>query len=171
MTGITRRAVIGSVVLAGAAASAGSVQAGPKAVEPSDIKKEADTACIYHADFGDPARFNLMLSNISNHYSAVGANPLDLQLLIVAVADGVKFFLADLKETPWEKESPYDAVFERVKSFAANGLIVYLCATTLRLLKIPYSKVRDANFLLLVPSGVATIAALQGKGFGYIKVG
>ena len=33
------------------------------------------------------------------------------------------------------------------------------------------AKVKDMPFISFVPSGVATVAALQSKGFAYLKVG
>jgi uncharacterized protein len=38
-------------------------------------------------------------------------------------------------------------------------------------LKIDPAKTRKDTFLKFVPSGVATVAELQAKGFAYLKVG
>jgi uncharacterized protein len=46
-----------------------------------------------------------------------------------------------------------------------------LCQITYSRLKIDPAKTRKDTFLKFVPSGVATVAELQAKGFGYLKVG
>jgi intracellular sulfur oxidation DsrE/DsrF family protein len=51
------------------------------------------------------------------------------------------------------------------------GLEAYLCEITYKRLKIDPAKTRSEPFLKFVPSGVATVAELQGKGFAYLKVG
>ena len=47
---------------------------------------------------------------------------------------------------------------------------MHLCEITFKRLNIDPAKARNVSFIDFVPSGVATIAALQSKGFGYIKV-
>jgi len=54
---------------------------------------------------------------------------------------------------------------------AKNGLKVHLCEITFSRLKIDKSKARKAEFVGFVPSGVAAVAAMQSKGFAYLKVG
>lgn len=165
----TRRGVIISAA-AGALASA-SAQAAPLALSMKDLKKEADIACLYHCDYGDPARFAQTLNNISNHYSAHGADPFGLQLVIVAHSVAIKFFLSTLEGTPWKDDVIPPKTFERVADLAKNGLKVHLCEITFQRLNIDKGKVQDAPFLSFVPSGVATVAALQSKGFAYMKIG
>jgi len=169
MPSIKRRAVLASIVAASAASA--SVPARAQATKLDDIKKEAATACLYHCDFGDAPRFAQMLNNISNHYSVYGSNVFDIQLVTVVHSAGVKFFLDTLEGTPWSKEAVQPEIFERMTSLAKNGLVAYLCEITFNRLKIDRAKVRKADFIQFVPSGVATVAALQGKGFSYLKVG
>lgn len=164
----TRR---GLIVGAAGSLVAASAHAAPKEVLMADLKKEADIACLYHCDYGDPARFAQTLNNISNHYSAHGADPFGLQLVIVAHGPSVKFFLASLDESPWKDETLDPKIFERVSDLAKNGLKVHLCEITFKRLKLDKSKVHDVSFVDFVPSGVATVAALQSKGFSYLKVG
>jgi hypothetical protein len=160
-------------LLVGAAGGlvAASANAAPQAVSMADLKKEGDVACLYHCDYGDDARFAQTLNNISNHYSAYGADPFGLQLVIIAHSVAVKYFLSTLEGTPWKAEIIDPALYERVVALAKNGLKVYLCEITFQRLKVDKSKVKDASFISFVPSGVATVAALQSKGFAYLKVG
>lgn len=163
-----RRAFLGSLALAGAAPVAASAA---QSLQLKDIAKEADSACLYHCDFGDPPRFVQTLTNISNHYSAYGADPFAIQIALVAHGPGVKFFLESLDDTSWRDEVMVPQIFEKVEGVAKNGLKVYLCSITFERLKLNRDKVRKADFIAFVPSGVATVAALQNKGFAYIKIG
>ncbi|OYX74085.1 MAG: hypothetical protein B7Y95_07810 [Rhizobiales bacterium 32-66-11] len=168
MTIFDRRAFLGSLALAGAAPMAASAA---QSLQLKDIAKEADSACLYHCDFGDPPRFVQTLTNISNHYSAYGADPFAIQIALVAHGPGVKFFLESLDDTSWRDEVMVPQIFEKVEGVAKNGLKVYLCSITFERLKLNRDKVRKADFIAFVPSGVATVAALQNKGFAYIKIG
>jgi len=155
----------------GLAVAATSAAAAPKELSLADIKKEADVACLYHCDFGDPVRFEQMLTNIANHYSAYDADPFALQLAIVAHGAGVKFFLKDLDGTSWAGDTEAMKPFDRVEALSKNGLKIYLCDITFQRNKIDKAKARDVAFSSFVPSGVAAVAALQAKGFAYLKVG
>ncbi len=170
MTDFDRRAVVGGLTVAGLAAVSTSANAAPSMLKLADIKKEADVACVYHCDFGETPRFAQVLNNISNHYSVYG-NPLEVQLAIVAHSAGVRYFLTDWVGSPWKDEALDPGIFERVQNVAKDGLKVYLCDITFQRLKLDRAKVRNAEFISFVPSGVATVAALQSKGFGYIKIG
>jgi intracellular sulfur oxidation DsrE/DsrF family protein len=172
MTDVNRRALIGTIAAAGAGlAASGAMAQGPAILPMSDIKKEADAACLYHCDFGDAPRFVQMMTNISNHYSAVGADPFALQLALVAHGAGVKFFLDDLEGTNWRDEIMVPKIFPTIEAQAQNGLKVYLCNITFERLKLDRARVRKADWIRFVPSGVATVGALQSKGFAYLKIG
>jgi len=165
----TRRSLIIGAAAGGLVAA--SAQAATQALSMTDLKKEADIACLYHCDYGDNARFAQTLNNISNHYSAHGADPFGLQLVIIVHSVAVKYFLSTLEGTPWKSEAIDAELFDRVTALAKNGLKVYLCEITFQRLKLDKTKVKDAPFINFVPSGVATVAALQSKGFAYLKVG
>jgi hypothetical protein len=167
---LDRRLLLGGLTLAASASAASATGTAP-ALTLADLKKEADVACLYHCDFGETQRFLQMVNNIGNHYSAYGANPFELQLAIVAHGAGVKFFLETLEGTPWTQDTGAVQAFERVTAQARNGLKIHLCDITFQRLNLDRSKVRKADFISFVPSGVATVAALQSKGFAYLKVG
>ncbi|MDQ0505563.1 DsrE family protein [Xanthobacter agilis] len=164
-----RRAFLGTMALAGALPVA--AEAAQNLLQTKDIAKEADTACLYHCDYGDPNRFAQTLNNISNHYAAYGADPFAIQIALVAHAGGVKFFLDSLDGTLWEKETLDPQLAEKTDALSKNGLKVYLCSFTFERNKIPHEKARTAPYIAFVPSGVATVGALQNKGFAYLKVG
>lgn len=163
-----RRAFLGTMALAGAAPIAAHAA---QSVQVKDIAKEADTACLYHCDYGDQARFAQTLNNIANHYAAYGADPFAIQIALVAHAGGVKFFLDSLSGTMWEKETLDPSLTEKTDALSKNGLKIYLCAFTFERNRIPKEKAREEPYIAFVPSGVATVGALQAKGFAYLKVG
>src|SRR5581483_4389171 len=166
----TRRHMIGALAASGASL-AGSAIAAPAALDLATVKKEADVACLYHCDFGDPQRFSAMLQNMNNHYSAYDFDAFRLKLVMVIHSAGIKFFLDDLSGTPWEKETIDPELYKRVAAVAKYGAEAYLCQITYKRLKIDPLKTRSDAFLKFVPSGVATVAELQSKGFAYLKVG
>lgn len=171
MSDVDRRALFGALAAGSAVVAAGAARAGTAKTTVAEIKKEGEVACLYHCDFGDPARFSQMLVNIGNHFAVAGSNPFDIQLCVVAHGAGVKFFLETLEGTAWAEESTVPKIFERVAPLAKSGLKIYLCEITFQRQKIDPAKARKDDFIAFVPSGVATVAALQAKGFGYIKIG
>lgn len=182
MTMIDRRGVLASMATLAAAgptlaqnapaAGAASPSGASRAVMPlKDLKKEADVACLYHCDFGDPARFGQMLTNISNHYSAYNNDPFAVQLAIVAHGPGIKFFLSSLDATQWRDETTVPQIYPRAEALFAFGLHVYLCNITFQRMKLDTALARGHENIVLVPSGVATVGDLQNKGFGYLKIG
>jgi uncharacterized protein len=167
----SRRGLLGLFSLAAAGAGAKAASAAPQALDMEKLKKDADVACLYHADFGDPARFSQMLNNINNHYSVYEGDPFKVRLVIVAHSASIKFFLEDLAGTPWEKETIDPAIYKRFLGLTKLGLEAYLCQITYKRLNVDMGKTRSDVSLKFVPSGVATVAELQAKGFAYLKVG
>lgn len=167
----SRRGFIGALALSGAAIGASRVVAAPAKLNLGDIKKDTDVACLYHCDFGDPQRFSQMLTNINNHMSVYEFDTLRVKIVVVAHGAGLKFFLADRSGTPWEKDVIDEDIYRRFVGLTKFGVEAYLCEITYKRQKIDMAKTRNDPFLKFVPSGVATVAELQGKGFAYLKVG
>ena len=171
MTDTSRRNFIGALALSGAALGSTRVASAPAQLSLSDIKKDTDIACLYHCDFGDVQRFSQMLTNINNHLSAYEFDPMRVKLVIVTHGAGIKYFLADRAGTPWEKDQIDEDLFKRYVGLTKFGVECYLCEITYKRNKIDLAKTRNDPSLKFVPSGVATVAELQSKGFAYLKVG
>ena len=168
----SRREIIGAMAASGAVlASTSAARADPAQLDLASIKKDTDVACVYHCDFGDPQRFSQMLQNMLNHYSAYDFDTFKLKLVVVAHAADLKFFLEDRTGTPWEKDNIDPEIYQRFVGLTKYGVEGYLCQITYKRLKIDPAKTRKDTFLKFVPSGVATVAELQSKGFAYLKVG
>jgi intracellular sulfur oxidation DsrE/DsrF family protein len=166
----TRRGMIGALAASGASLATTALAA-PSLLDLNTVKKETDVACVYHCDFGDPQRFSQMLQNILNHYSAYEFDGFKLKIVVVAHAAGLKFFLDDLSGTPWEKETINPEIYQRFVGLTKYGVEAYLCQITYKRQNIDLTKTRKDSFLKFVPSGVATVAELQGKGYAYMKIG
>lgn len=171
MSEIDRRHIVSALAFTGGLLAAGAARAEPAVLDPSKVKKETDIACIYHCDFGDPGRVRQMITNITNHLSIYDFDPFKAKIVVVAHGQGIKPFLDTLEGTPWAAETPNPDLIERYASVAKYGVDVLLCRITFKNNKIDEKKARSDSFIKLVPSGVATVAELQGKGFSYIKVG
>ena len=171
MTDTSRRNFIAALALSGAALGSTRVASAPAQLSLSDIKKDTDIACLYHCDFGDVQRFSQMLTNINNHLSAYEFDPMRVKLVIVTHGAGIKYFLADRAGTPWEKDQIDEDLFKRYVGLTKFGVECYLCEITYKRNNIDLAKTRNDPSLKFVPSGVATVAELQSKGFAYLKVG
>jgi len=172
MSEFNRRHLLGSIAAGTAAAASATASAASQDLDLATFKKEADVACIYHCDFGDDVRFDSMLRNINNHLSVYNSDPFALKVVIVAHAAGIKYHLKTLDGTPWANGPKIDPEFDkRMAALAQHGVDVLLCKLTFQRSQIDLSLAKDAPYVKLVPSGVATVAALQGRGFAYLKVG
>jgi intracellular sulfur oxidation DsrE/DsrF family protein len=168
----SRREIVGALAASGAVlASTQGARADPAALDLAAYKKDTDVACLYHCDFGDPRRFSQMLQNMLNHYSAYDFDTFKLKLVMVAHGAGLKFFLEDRSGTPWEKDEIDPELYKRFVGLAKYGAEAFLCQITYKRFNTDPAKTRKDEFLRFVPSGVATVAELQSKGFAYLKVG
>jgi uncharacterized protein len=171
MSVTSRRGFIGALAVSGATIAASRLAAAPSKLDLASLKKDTDVACLYHCDFGDQQRFGQMLTNINNHLSVYEFDPFRVKIVIVAHGAGLKFFLEDLSGTPWAKNTIDPDLYKRVVGLSKFGVEAYLCEITYKRQNIDMAKTRKDAFLRFVPSGVATVAELQSKGFGYLKVG
>jgi uncharacterized protein len=171
MSKTSRRGFLGALAASGATLTATQLAAAPGKLGFADMKKEADVACLYHCDFGDPKRFSQMLRNINNHLSVYEFDPFKVKIVVVAHGAGIKFFLQNLSGTNWANDKIDPELYKRFTGLTKFGVEGYLCEITYKSNKIDMAKTRQDSFLKFVPSGVATVAALQGKGYAYLKVG
>lgn len=172
MSKTSRRGFLGALAVSGATLSATRLaSADPGKLKFSDIKKDTDVACLYHCDFGDQQRFGQMVTNINNHLSVYEFDPFKVKIVVVAHGAGLKFFLDDLTDTAWAKDNINPDLYKRFTGLTKFGVEAYLCEITYKRQNIDMAKTKKDAFLKFVPSGVATVAELQSKGFAYLKVG
>jgi intracellular sulfur oxidation DsrE/DsrF family protein len=130
--------------------------AGLKVAVAGDYGKQK---VVYHINYDDQKRLNATLRNIQNHINAVGKENLDLR--VVLHGKGVTLLV-------YAKE---DLVLqEQIDKLKAQGIKFNICENTLRGRKLDYKKdLFEVTEQDIVPSGVAEIAALQAKGYVYLK--
>jgi intracellular sulfur oxidation DsrE/DsrF family protein len=171
MSDTSRRGFLGTLAVSGATLAASSAVAAPGKLDLASVKKDTDVACLYHCDFGDPQRFSQLLTNMNNHLSVYEFDNMRVKLVIVTHGAGVQFFLDDLTDTPWANNKIDPDLYKRFTGLTKFGVEAYLCEITFKRNKIDLAKARKDSFLKFVPSGVATVAELQSKGYAYLKVG
>ena len=114
---------------------------------------------VYHVNYDNAKRQSGAMRNIQNHINAVGAENLDLR--IIMHGKGVSLLM----------KANSDANFEsKVINLKGQKVAFKVCKNTLRGKKIDYkSDLFDVDESDIVPSGVAELAHLQDKGFSYIR--
>jgi intracellular sulfur oxidation DsrE/DsrF family protein len=171
MSNTSRRGFLGALAVSGATLTATKLAAAPDKLDVAALKKDTDIACAYHCDFGDPQRFSQLITNMNNHLSVYEFDTLRVKLVLVAHGAGLKFFLDDLSGTPWANDKIDPDLYKRFVGLTKFGVEAYLCEITYKRNNIDLAKTKNDKFLKFVPSGVATVAELQSKGFAYLKVG
>lgn len=114
---------------------------------------------VYHVNYDNEKRQAGAMRNIQNHINAVGAENLDLR--IVMHGKGVSLLM----------KANSDANFEsKVVSLKSQNVQFKVCKNTLKGKKIDYkTDLFDVAESDIVPSGVAELAHLQLEGFAYIR--
>ncbi len=117
---------------------------------------------VYHINYTggkDDKKYRGAMRNIQNHINAVGADNLDLKVVLHGNGVGL---LAQAKSN--------DKLKVAVSGLKSQNVEFHVCSNTLRGRKIDYGKdlfeVFDED---IVPSGVAELAHLQAQGYTYIK--
>ncbi len=114
---------------------------------------------VYHLNYDNAKREKGMLRNIKNHVKAVGAKNLDLRV----VMHGKGYTMLHRANNDLELQNT-------IVSLKDKGIKFQLCANTIRGKKLDEKKLFGFDPAKdKVPSGVAEIAALQAKGFAYIR--
>ena len=125
---------------------------------------------VYHINYDDPKQQAGAMRNIQNHINAVGAENLDLK--VVLHGKGLTLLLEPdaLGNTKFGKANASDEMQAKVSNLKDQGVGFNVCANTLRGKKVDYlSDLYDVDKADIVPSGVAELAKLQAMGYTYIK--
>lgn len=114
---------------------------------------------VYHINGKDPKQQRGAMRNIQNHINAVGAENLDLK--VVLHGNGVSL----LKSANEDMN-----VQSSVVNLKTQGVSFHVCNNTLNGRNIDYSTdLFDVETGDIVPSGVAELSRLQAMGYTYIK--
>jgi len=126
---------------------------------------------VYHINYDDPKMQAGALGNVQNHINAVGAENIDLK--IVLHGNGLSLLLepAALSKLPKFKNANADeAMAARIDNLKSQGVVFNVCENTVNGRNVNIeTDLYNVDKKDLVPSGVAELARLQGMGYSYIK--
>ena len=126
---------------------------------------------VYHINTDDPKTQAAALGNIQNHINAVGAENLDLR--VVMHGDGLSLLIYPdslAKLTKFKHANATDEMTARIDGLKTQGVGFEICGNTVKGRNVDLqSDLYDADPEDVVPSGVAELSRLQGMGYTYIK--
>jgi intracellular sulfur oxidation DsrE/DsrF family protein len=126
---------------------------------------------VYHINYDDPKTQASALGNIQNHINAVGAENLDLK--VVLHGNGLSLLLEPdaLANLPkFKNANATDIMTAKIDNLKSQGVVFNVCENTVKGRKVNIeTDLYNVDKKDLVPSGVAELARLQGMGYAYIK--
>jgi intracellular sulfur oxidation DsrE/DsrF family protein len=126
---------------------------------------------VYHINYDNPKAQAGALKNIQNHINAVGAENLDIK--VVLHGNGLSLLLepdALSKLKKFKHANADETMTAKVDSLKDQGIEFNVCANTVRGRKVDLeSDLYNVEKSDVVPSGVAEVARLQLLGYAYIK--
>ncbi len=126
---------------------------------------------VYHINYDNPKKQAGALRNIQNHINAVGAENLDLK--VVLHGNGLSLLLDPdslSKSTKFKHANANDKMIAGIDGLKNQGVKFNVCANTVRGRKVDLKNdLYGVDQSDIVPSGVAELAHLQAQGYTYIK--
>ena len=126
---------------------------------------------VYHINYDHPKKQAGALRNIQNHINAVGADNLDLK--VVLHGNGLALLVDPdslEKLNKFKHANANESMTAKIDSLKDQGVSFNVCANTVRGRKVDLKHdLYDVNDNDVVPSGVAEVARLQTMGYSYVK--
>ena len=126
---------------------------------------------VYHINYDIPKQQAGALRNIQNHINAVGAENLDLK--VVLHGNGLALLLEPdslEKLTKFKHANANETITAKIDGLKTQGVTFNVCANTVRGRKVDIdTDLYNVDQGDIVPSGVAEVAKLQAMGYSYIK--
>lgn len=126
---------------------------------------------VYHINYDDPKKQTGALRNVQNHINAVGAENLDLK--IVLHGNGLSLLLepdALEKLKKFKHANANQKMTAQIDNLKSQGIEFNVCENTVRGRKVDIdTDLYNVDKKDIVPSGVAEVARLQLMGYAYIK--
>lgn len=125
----------------------------------------------YHINYDNPKKQAGALRNIQNHINAVGAENLDLRVVMHGNGLSLLVYPEALSELPkFKNGNATDKMTAKIAGLKNQGVKFSVCANTVKGRKVDLDQhLYDVSKSDIVPSGVAELAHLQHQGFAYIK--
>jgi intracellular sulfur oxidation DsrE/DsrF family protein len=134
-------------------------------------ERYAKQKVVYHINYDDPKKQTGALRNIQNHINAVGAE--NLEVKVVLHGNGLALLLEpDSLErlTKFKHANATEQMTARIDGLKIQGVNFQVCANTVKGRQVDLaSDLYDVEEADIVPSGVAEVARLQSLGYAYIK--
>ncbi len=125
---------------------------------------------VYHINYDDPKKQAGALRNVQNHINAVGADNLDLK--IVLHGHGLALLLDPdaLSNLPkFKHANATDSMTARIDGLKQQGVEFNVCANTIKGRNVNMRDLYDVDKEDIVKSGVAELSRLQAMGYTYVK--
>ena len=137
----------------------------------ADDKGYGKQKVVYHINYDDPKKQTGALRNIQNHINAVGAENLDLK--VVLHGNGLALLLEPdaLARVPkFKHANANDKMTATIDTLKGQNVAFNVCANTVNGRKVDVKRdLYSVDEKDIVPSGVAELAKLQQQGYVYIK--
>jgi len=126
---------------------------------------------VYHINYDNPKKQAGALRNVQNHINAVGAE--NLELKIVLHGNGLALLLEPDsldKLKKFKHANANEKMTAKIDNLKSQGVEFNVCNNTVRGRKVDIeSDLYNVDNNDIVPSGVAEVARLQAMGYSYIK--
>jgi intracellular sulfur oxidation DsrE/DsrF family protein len=127
-----------------------------------DADDDGQQKVVYHINYGggaDDAAYRAAMRNVQNHINAVGAENLDVK--VVLHGDGLGLLM---------QAAENERLQSQIASLKGQNVGFQVCDNTLKGRQISYENdLYDVWEEDIVPSGVAELSRLQQMGYTYIK--
>ena len=126
---------------------------------------------VYHINYDNPKKQSGALRNIQNHINAVGAENLDLK--VVLHGNGLALLLEPdslEKLTKFKHANADNSMTAKIDNLKNQGVTFNVCQNTVNGRKVDVdTDLYNVEKSDIVPSGVAEVAKLELMGYAYIK--
>ena len=125
---------------------------------------------VYHINGDNPQQNKGALNNIQNHINAVGADNMDIRVVLHGNGLAVLMYPDEVEGTKMKRGNATDEMQTRITGLKNQGVRFHVCANTLKgrkcnLEEDHYEATQDD----VGPSGLAELSNLQIQGYTYIK--
>jgi uncharacterized protein len=124
---------------------------------------------VYHINGGDAQQQAAALGNVRNHINALGAENLDVKVVMHGDGLSLVLFPEEQGKTKMKTANADQNMQARIDGLKADGVQFQVCANTLKGRNIPKEALYGVAEDDIIPSGVAQLSILQVQGYTYIK--
>lgn len=126
---------------------------------------------VYHINYDNPKQQAGALRNIQNHINAVGAENMDVKVVLHGNGLALLVYPDSLEKlTKFKHANATDSMTASIDGLKNQGVAFNVCANTVKGRKVDVQNdLYDVSAADIVPSGVAELSHLQMQGYTYIK--